>query len=221
MEAQVYNQEAKATGKVALPESIFGLDWNGDLVHQVMVSSMSNKRANTADSKDRSEVSGTGKKPWRQKGTGRARHGSRRSPIWVGGGVTHGPTTDRNYKKKINKKMKAKALFTVLSEKMRNGELIFVDTLNLTEMKTKSADAIMQSFAKTLENERIANGRKPYIHLAIDENDENVVKSFNNLPQVDIDEARNLNLLQLLNHKYVFIVNPEKTVEFLAGKLNG
>lgn len=220
MEAKVYNQQAKDSGKITLPESIFGLSWNADLVHQVAVSHQSNKRANTADTKDRSEVSGGGKKPWRQKGTGRARHGSRRSPIWVGGGVTHGPTTDRNYKKKINKKMKAKALFTVLSDKMRNNELIFIDKLDLAEMKTKNAQAIMEAFAGELKNERIGNGRKPYIHLAIDENEENVVKSFNNLPQVDIDEVRNLNLLQLLNHKYVFIVNPEKTVEFLAGKLS-
>ncbi|NCS99566.1 50S ribosomal protein L4 [Candidatus Parcubacteria bacterium] len=220
MEAKIYNQEAKEAGKVVLPESIFGLNWNADLVHQAMVSSMSNKRANTADSKDRSEVSGGGKKPWKQKGTGRARHGSRRSPIWVGGGVTHGPTNERNYKKKINKKMKAKALFTVLSEKMRNGELIFIDKLNLSEMKTKNALGIMSAFAKELKNQRIEDGRKPYIHLAIDENDVNVVKSFNNLPQVDTDEMRNLNLLQLLNHKYVFIVNPEKTLEFLGEKLN-
>ncbi len=220
MEAKIYNQEAKETGKVALPESIFGLSWNADLVHQAMVSSMSNKRANTADSKDRSEVSGGGKKPWRQKGTGKARHGSRRSPIWVGGGVTHGPTNERNYKKKINRKMKAKALFTVLSEKMRNNELIFIDKLSLSEMKTKNAVAIMSAFAKELKNERIEDGRKPYVHLAIDENDENVVKSFNNLPQVGIDEMRNMNLLQLLNHKYVFIVNPEKTVEFLGEKLS-
>jgi large subunit ribosomal protein L4 len=220
MEAKIYNQEAKETGKIALPESIFGLNWNADLVHQAMVSSMSNKRANTADTKDRSEVSGGGKKPWAQKGTGRARHGSRRSPIWVGGGVAHGPTNDRNYKKKINKKMKAKALFTVLSEKMRNGEIIFVDKIDISEMKTKKAQGIMQAFAKELKNERIADGRKPYIHLATDVNDENIVKSFNNLPQVDTDEFRNLNLLQILNHKYVFIVNPEKSVEILGGKLN-
>jgi len=219
METKVYNQEAKEAGTIALPESIFGLGWNADLVHQVAVSMQSNKRANTAEAKDRSEVSGTGKKPWKQKGTGRARHGSRRSPIWVGGGVTHGPTTDRNYKKKVNRKMKAKALFTVLSEKMRKGELVFIDSVSLPEMKTKSAYAIMSSFAKTLGNERIEKGYKPYIHLALSENDEKVVKSFNNLPQVDIDEVRNLNLLQLLNHKYVFIVNPEKTIEFLGQKL--
>ncbi len=220
MEAKIYNQEGKEAGVIALPESIFGLNWNADLVHQVMVSSMSNKRANTADTKDRSEVSGGGKKPWKQKGTGRARHGSRRSPIWVGGGVAHGPTTDRNYKKKINKKMKAKALFTVLSEKLRNEEIIFVDEIKMPEIKTKNALAIMQAFAKTFKNERIADGRKPYIHLATDVNDENIVKSFNNLPQVDTDEMRNLNLLQVLNHKYVVIVNPEKSVEFLGEKLN-
>src|SRR5688572_16302299 len=118
MEANIYNKEGKAIGKVQLPEELFGLPWNADLVHQVVVSMQSNARAPIAHTKTRAEVSGTNQKPWQQKGTGRARHGQRISPIWRGGGISHGPRNDRNFEKKINKKMRTKALFTVLSKKM-------------------------------------------------------------------------------------------------------
>src|SRR3989338_7901563 len=117
MEATVYNQTGKETGKVQLPPKVFGALWRADLVHQVVESMRSNSRAGTADTKGRGEVRGGGKKPWKQKGTGRARHGSSRSPIWVGGGVTHGPLAEKNYKRKISKKMRAQALYSVLSKK--------------------------------------------------------------------------------------------------------
>lgn len=128
MEAIVYNKNGKEAGKIALNDKVFGVAWNADLVHQVATAMMSNRRAGTAHTKDRSEVSGTGKKPWRQKGTGRARHGSKRSPIWVGGGVAHGPRSDKNYEKKLTKKMKAKALMTLLSRKLKDGQILFVDS---------------------------------------------------------------------------------------------
>src|SRR5512135_1972448 len=102
MEAQIYNQKGEQTGKITLPESVFGLPWNGDLVHQVVTSMRSSEREPWAHTKDRGQVAGGGKKPWQQKGTGRARHGSSRSPIWRHGGITHGPITDKNYGKKIN-----------------------------------------------------------------------------------------------------------------------
>src|SRR3989338_4393818 len=127
MEAKVYTQDGKESGKVKLPEDVFNLPWNSDLVHQVVVSMESNARVTVAHTKDRSEVSGGGKKPWKQKGTGRARHGSIRSPLWIGGGVTHGPRNEKNFKKKINKKMKIKALYVVLSEKLRNNEILFLN----------------------------------------------------------------------------------------------
>ncbi len=134
MEAKVYSQIGKEVSSVKLPENVFGLPWNAraeSLVHQVAVSMMANKRTPIAHTKTRGEVAGTGKKPWRQKGTGRARHGSRRSPIWVGGGVAHGPRNDKDYSKKINKKMKAKALFTILSRKFKDGEVVFLDNISL------------------------------------------------------------------------------------------
>ena len=128
MQANIYNQKGKDAGSIALPERVFAAKWRADLVHQVVEGMRSNKRAGTADTKGRGEVRGGGRKPWKQKGTGRARHGSSRSPIWVGGGVTHGPLAEKNYKRKISKKMRAQALFSVLSKKMKDGEIIFVDS---------------------------------------------------------------------------------------------
>src|SRR5882762_3877572 len=137
MEAKFYNQKGAEAGTIELPEKVFAAKWRSDLVHQVVESMRSNKRAGTADTKDRGEVRGGGRKPWKQKGTGRARHGSTRSPIWVGGGVTHGPLAEKNYKRKISKKMRAQALFSVLSKKLKDGEIIFIDTLATSAIKTK------------------------------------------------------------------------------------
>src|SRR3989338_7301784 len=149
MQAKIYNQKGAEAGMITLPEKVFAAKWRSDLVHQVVEGMRSNKRAGTADTKDRGEVRGGGKKPWKQKGTGRARHGSIRIPIWVGGGVTHGPLAEKNYKKKISKKMRAQALFSVLSKKWKDGEIIFVDTLTLPEIKTKSAVEVMKNLSKT------------------------------------------------------------------------
>ena len=108
METKIYNQKGKPAGKIALPEAVFGVPWNADLVHQVVNSLRSKARTPVAHTKNRGEVRGGGKKPWQQKGIGKARHGSIRSPIWVGGGVTHGPRNDKNYDRKVNKKAKRK-----------------------------------------------------------------------------------------------------------------
>jgi large subunit ribosomal protein L4 len=177
LEAKIYNQKGGVAGKVDLPERVFGAKWRSDLVHQVVESMRSNSRAGTADTKDRGEVSGGGKKPWKQKGTGRARHGSSRSPIWVGGGVTHGPLAEKNYKRKISKKMRAQALFSVLSRKLKEGEIIFVDSLAQKEIKTKSAAEVMKNVVKGAELKGVS-GKKAKILTALFDRDEKNRKEF-------------------------------------------
>lgn len=218
MEAKIYNQKGKETGKLELPENVFGLKWNNDLVHQVMVSMMSNGRSVIAHAKDRGEVSGGGKKPWAQKGTGRARHGSSRSPIWRGGGITFGPSKDKNYSKKINKKVRTKALYTVLSQKLKDGEILFVDNFDMKEAKTKEAKNIFDSLGKVKGFETMSSKRKNAAFIALGSLEENVSKSFANFGNVQVSDIKNLNILNLLNFKYLIISNPEKSIEFLSGK---
>ncbi len=218
MEAKVYNQKGKEVGKVSLPETIFGLPWNGDLVHQVVMSMRSNTRAGTANARTRGEVSGGGKKPWKQKGTGRARHGSTRSPLWVGGGVTHGPLSEKNYDKKINKKMKTKALYTILSSKLRDGEILFLDSVSLSSIKTKDAQDVLNSLSKITGFERLGTKRKNTAFMSIPAKDTTLVKSFNNLPVISVDEIRNINPLLLVENKFVVMTNPEETLKVLSKK---
>src|ERR1700735_2118007 len=137
MNADVYNLQNEKVGTVELPERVFGARYNAALVKQVIDAQLANRRSPWAHTKTRGEVSGGGKKPWRQKGTGRARHGSTRSPIWVGGGVAHGPRNDRDYSQKVNKKMKQAALFAAISRKAKDGEVKIFETLSIEAPKTK------------------------------------------------------------------------------------
>ena len=214
MELKVYNQKAEEVGKVKLPEKIFGLPWNPNLVHQVMVAMQANQRKIIAHTKTRAEVRGGGRKPWRQKGTGRARHGSIRSPLWKGGGVTFGPRKEKVYSQKINKKMKRKALFTALSQKARDNEILILDDLKLENAKTKEAAAILKSLSKIKGFEKLA-GKKNAALILIStkggsasgrkDKNENLKRSFRNLPGVLLNEARNLNLLDALTYKYLIL----------------
>lgn len=219
MEAIVYNKNGKEAGKVTLDEKVFGVAWNADLVHQVASAMMSNRRSGTAHTKDRSEVSGTGKKPWKQKGTGRARHGSKRSPIWVGGGIAHGPRSDKDYSKKLTKKMKAKALVTILSRKLRDGQVLFVDSLSQDEIKTKIAGETLKSLSSVSGFGRLSGSPKKLAHIAFGEVKDAVRKSYNNIPYIDMDEVRNLNVLDILNHEYLIIENPELSLKVLEAKI--
>ncbi len=220
METKIYNQIGKESGKITLPEGVFGLPWNGDLVHQVVVSMQSNARTPVAHTKDRSEVSGGGKKPWRQKGTGRARHGSNRSPIWIGGGVTHGPRNDKNFAKKINKKMRAKALYTVLSGKLRDGEVLFVDKMETSEIKTKKAKEMLNSLGSVEGFDGLATKKKNAAYITFTQKDENTEKSFKNFGNVALNTIENMNILDVLNHKYLVITDPEKSIEVIGRRMN-
>mgnify|MGYP003392960160 CR=1 FL=1 len=214
LEAVVYNQKGKESGKIKLAEEIFGLPWNADLVHQVVTSMQSSARQGTAHTKDRGEVRGGGKKPWKQKGTGRARHGSSRSPIWVGGGMTHGPRNEKNYTRKVNRKMKAKALYTLLSRKFKDGEMIFVDSITLSSIKTKLAKEVMGTLFDTASKKK-TNA----ILLALPKKDATLEKSFRNFGNVEVIEARNLNPVALATYRYIAIVNPEESLATFSSKM--
>jgi large subunit ribosomal protein L4 len=219
LEAQVYNSEGKAVEKVKLPESIFALPWKADLVHQVVVSLMSNKRTNLAHTKTRGEVSGGGKKPWQQKGLGRARHGSTRSPIWVHGGVAHGPRKEKNYDRKVNKKMKAKALFTIISKKFRDNEVFFLDSLKTSAPKAKEGLNVLKNISKIKGGEYILAKRNNSAYITVSKKDVNLDRSFRNFGNIKLDEFRNINPLDVLNYKYLIIDNPTEAFKFLEAKM--
>ncbi|MCK5059575.1 MAG: 50S ribosomal protein L4 [Candidatus Pacebacteria bacterium] len=216
-ELSVYSQEGKEMGKMELPKRVFNMPWNADLVHQVVVSIESNARTPIAHTKGRGDVRGGGHKPWRQKGTGRARHGSRRSPIWVGGGVTHGPLSEKNYGKKINKKMKTQALYAVLSRKVKDKEIILLDTLNVSEPKTKNAKEILASLQK-VKNFKGLSKKKNTAYIALLKKDDAVIKSFRNIGNISLGKLSDINPARLLNFKYLIITNPKESFTFLEGK---
>lgn len=195
MEISVYNQKGEEVKKIDLSEKIFGLKLNSDLLHQVVVSQMSNRRQGTAHTKDRGDVRGGGKKPWRQKGTGRARHGSIRSPIWKGGGVTFGPKSDKNYKKTIPQKMRRKALFMALSAKVRDGELIIVDDFIPKNHKTKTIKATL---------DRLPFSDKSGL-VILSTPDKNTILGTKNIPKVETMQAKNLTALDILCFKRLIL----------------
>jgi large subunit ribosomal protein L4 len=219
MEAKIYTMKGAEAGKVSLDAEVFGLGWNADLVHQVVTSMMSTARNPIAHVKTRGEVRGGGKKPWRQKGTGRARHGSTRSPIWVGGGVTHGPRNDKNFDRKVNRKMKAKALYVILSKKWKDGEILFVDTMSFAEPKAKDAKAALVALSGIKGFDTLASKRKNAALLATGSKNRNAEKSFGNFGSVLVDELRNINPVDALNYKYLIIENPKESLKAIAAKL--
>ena len=214
MKTDLYNQQGEITGSVALPKEIFDVKFNADLVHQIAVSLSANKRQISAHTKNRGEVRGGGKKPWRQKGTGRARVGSNRSPIWKGGGITHGPRNDRIFEREIPKKMRRKALFMVLSEKAKNKNLIILDKIELINGKTKE---MAKSLAKLPCNDQATL-------VALPNYDKKIFLATRNIKKTSIEDARNLNVLDLLNSKYLLITKETiKTIQetFVKNSVSG
>jgi large subunit ribosomal protein L4 len=218
-DAKIYNQSGKEVGEIKLPENVFGLSWNADLVHQVVYSMMSDARVHYAHTKTRGEIRGGGRKPWKQKGTGRARHGSSRSPIWSGGGVAHGPRNDKNYERKINKKMKIKALYTILSRKMKDGEIVFIDSFSIAKPKTAEAIEILKSMSKIKTCSDIFTKKNNSAIIALSTKNMPVEKSFSNIGNVFVDEVRNINPVDLMNAKYLVIENPAESVKFIENKM--
>lgn len=222
MFVKTYNQNGKELGKTLLPKEVFNVSINPDLVHQVVISQMANRRRVIAHTKTRAGVRGGGKKPWRQKGTGRARHGSIRSPLWRGGGVTFGPTKNRVFKKKIPQKMKKKALFMSLSGKVKNNLLILLDKLKLEQPKTKPMAEIIKNLKCSVlpkisspgaNKLKIKNFKEGSILIALPKMDKNLILSVRNIPDVKTIQAKDLNCLDLLSFKYLII--PKESIKVI------
>ena len=181
----VYNMEGKEVGKMDLNDAVFGAPINEHLVHMAVVQNLANKRQGTQKAKTRSEVSGGGRKPWRQKGTGHARQGSTRAPQWKGGGVVFAPTP-RDYSFKMNKKEKRAALKSALTSRVQDNKLIVLDELKFDEVKTKD-------FKKVMDNLKVDKAM-----VVIGQRDENVILSARNLPRVNTAVAENINVYDIL-----------------------
>lgn len=215
MESIVYNSKGEKAGTVDVPANIFGVRWNADLVHLVVTAMQANNRTPIAHTKDRGEVRGGGKKPWKQKGTGRARHGSTRSPIWKGGGVTHGPRNEKIYTQKINRQARQKALLVALSRKFKDGEVIFVDSIEMEVPKTVMAKAVMAGLTKAGFN--FKRGHNAAL-IALNDRHAPTMKSFANIGNVNVEEVRTLNPVNVLGSKYLIIANPQAAFETLGKK---
>ena len=188
----VYNMEGKEVGTIELNDAVFGVKVNEHLVHMAVVQQLANKRQGTQKAKTRGEVSGGGRKPWKQKGTGHARQGSTRSPQWTGGGMVFAPVP-RDYSFKINKKEKRAALKSALTSKVQDSNLIVVDELKFNEIKTKNFVAVMN-------NLKVEKGL-----VVIEGNDANVVLSARNLPAIDTIQADEINVYDIMKAKKVVL----------------
>lgn len=193
-EVTLYNAEGQETGNVSLNENVFDIEVNEHVVHEVVVAQLAAKRAGTAKTKTRGEVSGGGRKPWRQKGTGRARHGSIRSPLWVGGGTTFGPQP-RDYKKRVPKKVKKLAVKSALTAKVEEGNLVILDSINFAEPKTKKMISLLDNFG-------VANDK---VLIVLEERNDNVYKSARNLQGVRVVTPNRVTVYDLLNSKKVIM----------------
>ena len=234
-EISVYNTNGEVVGKEKLSDKVFGIAIKPRLVQQVIVAMNANRRQILAHTKTRGEVRGGGRKPWKQKHTGRARHGSIRSPIWVGGGIVFGPRKDRNYHQKINKKVAKKALLMALSDKVANDKLVLLDSLKLDQIKTKEALTILRNLQlrvkiaaakdrkKAVDKKAVPEKKKiekpKKVMLLIPKKDENILKSFRNLDRVKPLSLENINLIDIVNYPYLVMpLASVKRIEEIFGK---
>ena len=188
MKANIYNKKNEIVGEVDLPDRVFNVKWNPDLVHQAITAIVANRRRPLAHTKDRSEVRGGGRKPYKQKHTGRARHGSIRSPIWSGGGVSFGPRNEKIFAKKINKKMARLAIYSVLSKKLNEGELRIIDDLEIARPKTRELKWVPISAL-----------------LVPSPTNKNIYRASANLPKVKSLDPRSLNVEDLAKYRNILI----------------
>lgn len=210
MKIPVHNLQGERIREIEVSDDVFDVRENVPLVHQVAVAQMANARRVLAHTKDRGEVRGGGRKPWKQKGTGRARHGSIRSPLWVGGGVTFGPTKERNFTERINKKMKQKALACLLSDKIRSGLMIVLDKFEVPDKKTKS-------FVKTLEKLPWNKENKKKALIALEKSDSDITRSARNVKDVFVMEANNVNVFDVM--RFPHLIATEEAIQKIEKRL--
>ena len=204
----LFNQEGKQVGDIQLNNNVFGVEVNTDAIHQVVVALLANKRQGTQSAKTRAEVRGGGIKPWRQKGTGNARQGSIRAPHWVGGGVVFGPTPQKNYKLKMNRKERRLALKSALSYKYQDNELVIVDNFNLADGKTKTAK-------EALTNLKVNNEKTM---IVVDELTDEIILATRNLDNVLLLETDEVNTLDVVSvNRMVITENAVKKLEEVLG----
>ena len=194
MQVSVRNVAGEVVDRIELSEAIFGIEPNGSVMHQALVRQLSNARLGTVKTKTRGEVSGGGRKPWRQKGTGRARHGSIREPQWRGGGVAFGPRPERNYKKRMPRKMRRLALRSALSVKAAEGRVLVLDEIKVPVVKTQEIVALL---------DRLAVDSNALILLP--QRDESIERSARNLPKVRTLHASYLNIRDLFTYDYLLM----------------
>jgi large subunit ribosomal protein L4 len=193
---KVVNMAGEEVGDMKLSDKVFGAEVNASVLHQVVVAYLSNQRQGTQSTLTRTEVSGGGRKPWKQKGTGRARQGSTRSPQWTHGGVALGPKP-RLYKKDVNKKVKQTAIFSALSSKVSDSDLIIIDDIKTEEYKTKTMKDMLKA---------VGAGKKSLVVLP--DNDEKVLKSLENIPGVKTAQFNTINVYDILNCVSLIIAKP-------------
>lgn len=206
MTLETYNLKNEKVGTVEAPDSLFAAQWKPKLVEQVLLAQLANLRRPWAHAKGRGEVAGGGRKPWRQKGTGRARHGSIRSPLWRGGGKSHGPINTRDYSEKVNKKMKQGALACVLSKKLKAGEIKVFQSLKFDDAKTKTVATTLRALL-----EMSKNSKKYDVLLVPDLENKMLTRAARNLTKAKVSSPASLNIYDLVNYTHVFV--DEKAVK--------